>query len=169
MTNARIDAPETPGDRQSESLLEWIDISRRIAQKAHEGQIRRGGAAYFTHPAAVAAAVPPFLQPIAWLHDACEDSPLTAADLTAAGLPQYVTEAVIDLSRLPGEDYESYLARVHRNPLAAAVKCADIAHNLSESPNPASRDKYLRALPRLLTVASPVWPEIASALKIPPT
>lgn len=146
----------------------WIALAARLASHAHEGQFRRGGAPYLTHPAAVAASLPPELQPIAWLHDACEDSPLTLDELRAVGLPEYVVTAVAAISKAEGEDYEAYLERVLANPHAAAVKCADIAHNLSENPKPASREKYLRALPRLLPVAATVWPEVAQVLHFPP-
>jgi (p)ppGpp synthase/HD superfamily hydrolase len=149
------------------SVNAWLATARGLATQAHEGQQRRGGTPYLTHPASVAAAVPPFLQPIAWLHDACEDSPLTLEDLRVAGLPDYVVAAVAAISKMDGEDYEAYLARVLANPHAAAVKCADIAHNLSENPKPASREKYLRALPRLLPVAATVWPEVAKVLALP--
>lgn len=167
MSKSTDDPAAIPYHLHPESLHEWIDIGRHLAERAHEGQTRRGGAPYLTHPAAVAASVPSFLKPIAWLHDACEDSPLTATNLTEAGLPKYVVDAVVALSRLPGEGYNMYLARVLRNPLASAVKCADIAHNLSENPNPTTRDQYLSALPKLVTVATSAWPEIASTLTIP--
>lgn len=145
----------------------WICTAEALAARAHAGQMRQGGALYLTHPAAVAATVPAFLRPIAWLHDACEDSPLTLDDLRSAGLPDFVVEAVGAISKGESEDYDVYLERVLANPHAAAVKCADIAHNLSENPRPASRDKYLRALPRLLPVAATVWPEVATVLSLP--
>ncbi|MCW5558480.1 MAG: GTP pyrophosphokinase [Verrucomicrobiae bacterium] len=151
----------------SPSLQRWTATAKDLAALAHAGQFRRGGAPYLTHPATVAAAVPPFLAPIAWLHDACEDSSLTLDDLRAAGLPDDLVGAVAAISKGDGEDYDDYLLRVLANPYAAAVKCADIAHNLSEHPRPASREKYLRALPRLLPVAATVWPEVATALRLP--
>lgn len=161
--------PIYPGSIIPDQLSKWIADAKRLASQAHAGQFRRGGATYFTHPAAVAATVPPFLRPIAWLHDACEDSPLTLDELHAAGLPDYVVAAVGAISKAEGEDYEVYLERVLANPHAAAVKYADIAHNLSESPKPASREKYLRALQRLLPVAATVWPDVAYSIRLPPS
>ncbi len=149
-----------------DSLRRWNATAEGLAVRAHAGQFRRDGAPYLTHPAAVAAAVPPFLAPIAWLHDACEDSSLTLDDLRAAGLPDPLVAAVAAISKAPGEDYDDYLQRVLANPYAAAVKCADIAHNLSGHPKPASQEKYLRALPKLLPVAATVWPEVATALRL---
>ena len=146
---------------------ELIKIAERLSAGAHEGQFRRGGAPYLTHPAAVAESVPERLRPIAWLHDACEDSHLTPDDLREAGLPEYVVAAVSALSKGPGEDYDTYMGRVLMNPDASAVKCADIAHNLTEDPRPTSRAKYLRAIPSLLAVAESVWPEVAGSLRLP--
>jgi hypothetical protein len=79
-------------------------------------------------------------------------------------LPEYVVLAVEAITKQSGEAYESYLERVLANPEAAAVKCADIDHNLGSQPKPESRAKYLRALPRLLPVASVAWPEVRTVL-----
>lgn len=153
----------------SDPLAEWIEIAKDIAARAHAGQTRRDGVPYLTHPAAVAASVPTVLQPIAWLHDVCEDSDITLDDLRRAGLPEQVVEAVGAITKREGEDYEAYLDRVVANPQAAAVKCADIAHNLGSQPKPASRAKYLLALPRLLPAAEVVWPEVRAVLNFPGT
>lgn len=154
----------TPASLNPALLAGWISTAEALAARAHAGQTRRGGTPYLEHPAAVAAQVPPALRPIAWLHDACEDSDLTPDDLRAAGLPDSVVAAVEAISKGPGEAYEVYLERVLANPQAAAVKCADIAHNLGSQPKPESRAKYLRALPRLLPVASVAWPEVRTVL-----
>ncbi len=154
----------TPATSNPALLVAWISTAKDIAARAHAGQTRRDGVPYLTHPAAVAASVPPTLQPIAWLHDVCEDSDVTLDDLRGAGLPESVVEAVGAITKREGEEYEAYLDRVVANPQAAAVKCADIAHNLGSQPKPESRAKYLRALPRLLPVASVVWPEVRTVL-----
>lgn len=145
----------------------WISTAKDIAARAHAGQTRRDGVPYLTHPAAVAASVPPELRPIAWLHDVCEDSDLTLDDLRRAGLPGQVVEAVGAITKRDGEEYEAYLDRVVANPQAAAVKCADIAHNLGSQPKPASRAKYLLALPRLLPAAELAWSEVRASLTLP--
>jgi (p)ppGpp synthase/HD superfamily hydrolase len=66
------------------------------------------------------------------LHDVIEDTPVTADDLVAAGCPDEVVAAVVALSKSPDEPSEQYLARVAANPMAMAVKRADIADNLSD-------------------------------------
>ena len=63
------------------------------------------------------------------LHDVCEDSPTTLADLEMAGFPDEAIEAVRAITKVPGEDYEAYLNRVKASPVATKVKLADIAHN----------------------------------------
>ncbi len=70
-------------------------------------------------------------QMTAVLHDVIEDTPVTAADLEARGCPPEVIAAVVAISKVPGEDQAVYLARVAANPIALAVKYADIADNTS--------------------------------------
>jgi ABC-type uncharacterized transport system ATPase component len=60
-----------------------------------------------------------------------EDTSVTLADLTAMGCPADVLAAVAAISKRPGEDQATYLARVSANPIARVVKRADIADNMS--------------------------------------
>jgi (p)ppGpp synthase/HD superfamily hydrolase len=138
-------APELPG---------WIADAQAIATQAHQGQLRKGGEPYITHPAAVAAAVPDEFKPIAWLHDVVEDTPVRLADLRSAGLPPYVVDAVAVLTKSEGGDYDAYLQRVLANDHARRVKIADIRHNLSGLPSEKNRAKYTRALALLESGAS---------------
>jgi hypothetical protein len=45
------------------------------------------------------------------------------------GLSLRVIEGVAALTKLPGEDYESYKNKVKQNPDAIKVKMADLRHN----------------------------------------
>jgi (p)ppGpp synthase/HD superfamily hydrolase len=65
------------------------------------------------------------------LHDVVEDTTVTLDDLTEAGCPAPVLAALAAISKQPGEAQESYLARVASNPIALAVKRADIKDNMS--------------------------------------
>lgn len=103
-----------------------------IATAAHEGQVDKSGRPYIGHPLRVMASVSgEHAQMAAVLHDVIEDTPVTAADLLARGCPTAVVDAVVALSHLPDEPQADYLRRVAANPLAAIVKRADIADNLS--------------------------------------
>ena len=103
-----------------------------IARTAHDGQVDKSGKPYIGHPLRVMAALTdPHERMAAVLHDVIEDTPVTADDLRAAGCPDPVVAAVVALSKTEGEAQEDYLARVAANPMATAVKRADIADNSS--------------------------------------
>ena len=105
-------------------------IARSIATDAHEGQVDKAGRPYIEHPKRVVDRLTsPEARSAAWLHDTVEDTEVTADDLSAAGLPDSVVEAVVVLSRRSGEDRNDYYQRVRTNPLALEVKLADVADN----------------------------------------
>lgn len=128
----------------------------RIANQAHAGQTRKfTGEPYICHPAAVAALCidhGPETVAVAWLHDVVEDTDVTLDDLRDRGMPDSVVEAVALMTRdeSGNQDYErDYLPALAANPLARAVKLADLKHNLSTFPDgykPHKREKYLRSL-----------------------
>ena len=116
--------------------VDIVAIAERIAREAHAGQTDKSGRPYIEHPAHVAAAVAehgPQAQCVAWLHDVIEDTQVTPADLLAAGLPQEVVDAVLAMTHREGETYFDYVLRAKQNPLARAVKLADLAHNMDLS------------------------------------
>ena len=89
----------------------------------------------------------------ALLHDVLEDSPMTAAELRAAGISPQAVDAVVLLTRPAEMPYLDYVERIRSNPIARAVKCADLRHNCDPSrlPNPPEgwrekRDLYRKAL-----------------------
>jgi (p)ppGpp synthase/HD superfamily hydrolase len=106
-------------------------IAKRIATQAHQGQVDKAGQAYISHPEFVASQVTgDDAKAVAWLHDVLEDTPITIADLRAEGLSETVIEAVAILTKQENESYETYLRRVAANPIAKAVKLADLKHNM---------------------------------------
>jgi len=134
---------------ETKTLEYWINIAKGIAIQAHDGQYRNDRVTrYIRHPEAVAASVEKRLQPIAWLHDAIEDShgKVTVQTLIDAGLPQYIIDAVVALTHLENVPNIVYWNTILKNPDAVIVKIADIKHNLSSNPSPRARDKYARAL-----------------------
>ncbi|GLZ34017.1 hypothetical protein Lesp02_62050 [Lentzea sp. NBRC 105346] len=109
-----------------------LDDAIRIARHAHDGQVDKSGRPYIGHPLRVMASVEgEHARMAAVLHDVIEDTPMTAHSLLAAGCPPVVVDAVVALSKVPGEPQEQYLTRVAANPLALVVKHADIADNMS--------------------------------------
>ena len=104
--------------------------AERLAVKAHAGQVDKAGAPYIDHPRRVAARLDTDDgRAVAWLHDVIEDTIVTANDLRRAGLPDRVLAAVEALTHRRGEPRDLYLARVAADPLATAVKQADVADN----------------------------------------
>lgn len=112
-----------------------IAKARKLAERAHADQTDKAGAPYVGHLERVAAAVashpvsPGLAQAVAWLHDIIEDTSLGEVDLMAAGMPREVIEAVEAITHRPHEPRVDYYARVKANPLALAVKLADVADN----------------------------------------
>lgn len=113
-------------------MNEVFETALEIAIKAHKGQVDKNGAAYITHPLAVAAQLDTLeLKTIALLHDTIEDTDVTAEYLIERGIPKELVEVVQLLTKPEDEAYESYLKRVRKNPMAKTVKLADLAHNTS--------------------------------------
>jgi (p)ppGpp synthase/HD superfamily hydrolase len=134
----------------SKSLSEQAE---EIARRAHAGQFRRDGLTpYIIHPAGVVAKVGDCetRRAVAWLHDVLEDTAETPASLAAAGMPSEVIDAVLCLTRQPEVSYDDYLTGVCRNPVARAVKVADMLHNLSDHPSTKQIRKYAAALLQLV-------------------
>ncbi|GAB3436125.1 HD domain-containing protein [Actinophytocola sediminis] len=109
-----------------------LDDAIQLARRAHEGQLDKSGRPYIAHTLRVMGSVSGDHERMAAvLHDVVEDTGVTLADLTAAGCPVEVVAAVAAVSKQPGEQAADYLARVKANPIALAVKRADIADNMS--------------------------------------
>lgn len=130
----------------------------RFAYDAHHGQLDKGGLPYINHPLHVAERMKDENAcAVALLHDVIEDTATTPEELRAQ-FPATVCDAVEALTRRPGEDYFDYVRRAGANPLARAVKLADLAHNLDatrtapESVSAERMKKYRRARRMLLAM-----------------
>ena len=107
-----------------------IEEAIALARRFHDGQVDKGGRPYIGHPLRVMDRVSTTEEKLAAvLHDVLEDTALTATDLMAAGCPPRVLVALDALTRREGEPYEAFVARAAADPLARAVKLADIADN----------------------------------------
>lgn len=133
------------------------DRAVAIATEAHRGQRRKDGTDYITHPLRVAATVQGEAAVVAVLHDVLEDTPTTAADLRAAGIPEPCVEALRLLCHDEAVPYLDYVRGTMGNPLARIVKCADLWDNFSHRhliPDPEKRfrlaGRYAAALELLV-------------------
>jgi guanosine-3',5'-bis(diphosphate) 3'-pyrophosphohydrolase len=77
------------------------------------------------------------------LHDLVEDTPITIDDLRSEGFPDEVLNAVLALTKTNGESRLSAAARASENPIARAVKLADVTDNmdLSRISQPTEEDR----------------------------
>ena len=101
----------------------------KIAYRAHHGQVDKGGIPYIFHPFHLAEQMTDeYTTCVALLHDVVEDTDVTLEALSAV-FPAEVVEAVALLTHRPSDDYLQYVAAIRENPIARAVKLADIAHN----------------------------------------
>lgn len=116
---------------EGEKVDDVVARARAVAEQAHHGQRDKAGRPYIDHPARVAALVgeDPQTQAAAWLHDVVEDTPVTVEALRTHGFPATVVAAVAALTKTPGQNLEDYYAQVKANPMALAVKMADLADN----------------------------------------
>ena len=119
-----------------------------IAFNAHLGQRDKAGMPYIFHPYHVAEQMRDEITVCAaLLHDVAEDTSVTLAELERE-FPQEVTDALRLLTHDKREDYFEYIRKIRPNPIAKAVKIADLQHNsdLSRLPD-GERDE--NALARL--------------------
>jgi len=105
----------------------------KLAYRAHHGQVDQGGIPYIFHPFHLAEQMEDeYTTCVALLHDVVEDTEVTLEEL-ATIFPKEVIEAVNIMTHRKGEPYLAYVARIKENPIAKAVKLADLRHNSDES------------------------------------
>ncbi|MBV2209422.1 MAG: bifunctional (p)ppGpp synthetase/guanosine-3',5'-bis(diphosphate) 3'-pyrophosphohydrolase [Thermomonas sp.] len=116
-----------------------------VGAKAHEGQTRKSGEPYITHPVAVAQVLAEQGLDIetliaAILHDTIEDTPLTRADVaeqfgeTVADLVDGVTKLdklrFADRQEAAAESFRKMLLAMSRDLRVVLIKLADRLHNM---------------------------------------
>ncbi len=101
-----------------------------LAARAHAGQKDKAGGPYIFHALRLMLRVSgEAAQMAAVLHDVVEDTAVTLADLRAEGFPAEVVAAVECLTYRPDEPYADYIIRCSADPIARAVKVADLEDN----------------------------------------
>lgn len=105
----------------------------KLAYAAHHGQTDKSGVPYIFHPYHVAEQMTDeFTTCAALLHDVVEDAGLTFKELEDQ-FPKEVLDALRLLTHEKGADYFEYVRAIKDDPIAKAVKLADIAHNSDET------------------------------------
>ena len=118
-------------EQSKNGMNKLIETSLGIAVKAYRGKVDKAGKEYILHPLRVMSKMTTdYEQATAILHDVIDDSDFTKEDLSKAGIPPEVVEAVVCISKKKGESYEDYIKRVAQNKIARKVKIADIEDNI---------------------------------------
>lgn len=112
---------------------ELTNKAMRIAYEAHNGQYDVNGVPYIFHPYHVAEQMTDEITVcVALLHDVVEDTDVTFEQLEQDFPPEVITALKL-LTHDSGTDYYEYVERIGTNPVARAVKLADIEHNSDTS------------------------------------
>ncbi len=139
-------------------LKEQLNRAILIAIEAHEGQLdTNNGRPYIEHPFRVMNAGQTLPEKIVGiLHDVVEDTPWTLEKLKNEGFSREIIDGVDAMTRRDNEDYDEYLVRVAKNPIAVRVKLNDLTDNMdirrwNEVPyhELARLQKYLKAYKKL--------------------
>lgn len=101
-----------------------------LCYEAHRGQTDKSGVPYVFHPIHLAEQMRDEDTTVtALLHDVIEDTVYTFDDLVKMGFSENVITALKLLTHDKSVPYMEYVAKIKENPVAKAVKLADLAHN----------------------------------------
>lgn len=102
----------------------------KLCFEAHKDQTDKSGMPYVFHPFHLAEQMPDEISvTVALLHDVVEDTEYTFEDLRQMGFSEEVLAALKLLTHDPSVPYMEYVEQVRHNPIARAVKLADLTHN----------------------------------------
>jgi GTP pyrophosphokinase len=147
-----------------------IELAYQVARDAHDGQFRRSGDPYITHPVGVALVLADLgLDDVtiaaALLHDAVEDTDITLDDLAGDFGPEVaaIVDGVTKLDRLKFDSREAQQAATMRKMLVAIakdlrvllIKLADRLHNMRTIASLAP-DKQRRIATETLEIYAPL-------------
>lgn len=108
----------------------WTKKAMKLAYAAHHGQTDKTGVPYIFHPMHLAEQMKDEATTVAaLLHDVVEDTTYTLDDLREAGFSPAVLDALALLTHNKDVPYLEYVEAISHNPVAAAVKRADLRHN----------------------------------------
>ena len=101
-----------------------------LCYRAHRDQVDKSGIPYVFHPIHLAEQMTDEdTTVVALLHDVVEDTHYTLEDLASMGFSRQVLDAIGLMTHADGVPYMDYVAKIKENPIARAVKLADLRHN----------------------------------------
>lgn len=102
----------------------------KLCFSAHKEQVDKSGLPYVFHPFHLAEQMETEATTIvALLHDVVEDTEITLEELSAMGFGKDVIDAITLLTHDDSVEYMEYVSIIKNNPIAKAVKLADLRHN----------------------------------------
>ena len=106
----------------------------KLCFQAHKEQTDKTDMPYVFHPFHLAEQMTDeYSTVVALLHDVVEDTAITLDDLKDMGFPPPVLEAISLMTHADGVPYMDYVKEIKKNPIARAVKFADLRHNSDET------------------------------------
>ena len=111
--------------------MSLLERAIELAVQHHKGQRGKRGEPYILHPLYLMMQMEEETAMItAVLHDTIEDTPLTLDQLRDEGFSEPILTALRLLTHEEELPYDDYITRLQGNPLARAVKLADLSHNM---------------------------------------
>ena len=105
-------------------------IALNLCFEAHKEQRDKSGLPYVFHPFHLAEQMQDEDTTIvALLHDLIEDTDHTLDELKELGFNERVINAIALMTHEHGVPYMDYVAKIKHDPIAKAVKVADLRHN----------------------------------------
>ena len=132
--------------------MSTLERAIEIATQAHKGQFDKSGKDYIGHPLRVMEMSKTEEEKIVGvLHDVVEDTDWTFERLAAEGFSQEIIAALRCVTKTSeNENYDDFIERVKKNPLAVAVKINDLTDNMDIRRLPYLSDKDIKRLKKYL-------------------
>ena len=132
--------------------MSTLERAIQIATEAHMGQLDKAGKDYIGHPLRVMEMGRTEEEKIVGvLHDVVEDGDWTFEALEAEGFSKEVIAALKCVTKTSeNENYDEFIERVKKNPLAVAVKINDLTDNMDIRRLPYLSDKDVKRLKKYL-------------------
>ena len=113
-----------------------IEKARKIALDAHSGQVDKTGWPYINHALCVSEMEIINSQDktiVALLHDVIEDTDVTYDNLREHGFSEEIINSIRLLTKTKDTKLDVYFENIKADPVARAVKIADLTHNTDKS------------------------------------
>lgn len=124
----------------------------RLSFEAHKNQLDKSGMPYVYHPFHLAEQMDSEETVIvALLHDVVEDTDYSIQDIAVMGFSKAVIDALTLMTHDKAVPYPEYVAKIKTNPIATAVKLADLRHNSDLSRLETVDDAALRRVQKYKT------------------